>query len=205
MNLALLLRMAVSLKTEAKIVLVSLAVLLFLPIFAVVAIAASGLQAVSDALAWLNPETHKVEIRNPAGDVMLELDATTAWPTTGTVTQEFGIPNLPYEEHHSGLDIANVTGTPITPFMPGRVIKAGPVTEGCGQCVYVDHGNHIVSTYSHMSVVKAKVGDEVKPGDVIGLQGETGWAEGSHLHFTIKLYDIPVNPRIFMVGEPVLN
>jgi murein DD-endopeptidase MepM/ murein hydrolase activator NlpD len=202
MNPALLLRIALSFKTEIKIVLATVAILLLLPLFAVVAIASSGLDAVSDALAAFNPFTHKVEVRDPNGAVIVALDAATTWPTTGKVTQEFGVPNLPYEAHHTGIDIAGSKGDPITTFMAGKVTKVGSITTGCGQCVYIDHGNSITSQYSHMSKVVAAENQEVKPGDVIGLQGETGWAHGTHLHFVIKVQGLPVDPRIFMVGEP---
>lgn len=200
-----ILRIASSLKTEVKIVLAALGVLLLLPSFAVVVVAQSGIELVSNALAWLNPVTHKVEVRDPNGNIITQLDATTAWPTNGVITQEFGVPNPPYEASHSGIDIAGSLGDPVTTFMSGKVTQAGHLSIACGSCVYVNHGNNITSSYSHLSAIKVKAGDEVKPGDIIGSQGQEGWASGVHLHFSIRVYDVLVNPRIFMVGEPPLR
>ncbi len=53
-----------------------------------------------------------------------------------------------------------------------------------------------------MSAVNAVKGQKVKPGDVIGLEGESGWATGPHVHFQINVYGIPVNPRTFLQGNP---
>jgi murein DD-endopeptidase MepM/ murein hydrolase activator NlpD len=86
--------------------------------------------------------------------------------------------------------------------MAGTVTGAGAVSTGCGQCVIVDHGNNVTSSYSHMSTVLVSKGQQVKPGDVLGLEGDTGWAFGVHLHFMIRVYGMPVDPRTFMVGEP---
>jgi murein DD-endopeptidase MepM/ murein hydrolase activator NlpD len=52
-----------------------------------------------------------------------------------------------------------------------------------------------------MSKTNATVGQEVKPGDVVGYVGTTGASTGNHLHFQINVHDIPVNPRTFMAGE----
>lgn len=189
-------------KREIRIILVVLFVLLCLPVISVFAAADAGLQAISNVFAVVNPITHKVEIKDADGVIVAALDASTVWPTRGNVTQEFGVPNPPYEEHHSGIDIAGNDTEPVRAFMNGRVTKTGPITEGCGTCVYVDHGNHITSSYSHLSVVSVAEGQQVKAGDVVGIQGKEGWASGVHLHFSIRVYGILVNPRVFMVGEP---
>lgn len=198
----MILRIISSLKTELKVVFISLAGILLLPALAVLAIAGSGIEPVSKALAAVNPVTRQVEVRDPNGNVIALLDATTVWPTNGIITQEFGVPNPPYETHHTGIDVAGKSGDPITTFMAGKVTQAGAMPGGCGLCVTVDHGNNITSSYLHMSRVNAKEGQEVKPGDVIGYQGTTGWSTGVHLHFMVKVYGVPVDPRVFMVGEP---
>lgn len=46
-------------------------------------------------------------------------------------------------------------------------------------------------------------GQEVEIGEVIGKEGETGWATGPHVHLQINVWGIPVNPRIFLGdGDP---
>lgn len=87
--------------------------------------------------------------------------------------------------------------------MAGTVTKVGNFMQGCGShCVVVDHGYGITSVYAHMSSHTVQVGQSVKPGDVIGHEGKEGWAHGAHLHFEIKVMNIPVNPRVFMIGNP---
>lgn len=202
MKFTLLFGRKVSFRNEILIVLGTIGVLFLLPIFAVAVLASSGLGIVADALVSVNPVTHKVEVRDPSGLIVANVELSTTWPTRGVITQEFGVPNLPYEKHHTGIDIAGNLGTPVTPSMAGKVIDVGSLTEGCGKCVFIDHGNHITSSYSHLSEIKAVKGQEVKPGDVIGLQGKEGWASGVHLHYSVKVYGVLVNPRTFMVGEP---
>lgn len=181
-----------------------LAAIIILPVFVVIGLLNNGVQGASDALVSVDPVTHKVEVRDAKGGLITTMDATTAWPIKGTVTQEFGRPNPPYQAAHSGIDISGGFGTPITVFMQGKVIKVGDVMAGCGShCVIVDHGFGITSVYAHMSAHKVQVGQTVKPGDIIGLEGEEGWAHGAHLHFEIKIANIPVNPRVFMIGNPL--
>ena len=92
----------------------------------------------------------------------------------------------------------------MTAFMPGKVIKVGNVMAGCGShCVILDHGFGVTSVYAHMSAHNVTVGQSVKPGDVIGLEGAEGWAIGAHVHFEIQVMGIPVNPRTFMIGNPL--
>jgi murein DD-endopeptidase MepM/ murein hydrolase activator NlpD len=206
MKWLVVLRIASSFKTEVKIVLLTLAFLLLLPAFAVVAVAQSGTVVVSKALAALNPVTHKVEVRNPNGGIVTELNATTVWPVCGYISEEFGVPHLPWQEHHTGIDIANPSGQigdPVTPFMEGEVILID-VSErsGYGKYAVVDHGHTVTSLYAHLSAVSVQVGDNVRPGDVIGLEGNTGSSTGPHLHLEIKVTGVPVEPRTFMVGEP---
>jgi len=206
MNVALLcLRAFFRCKTEVKIVLIALSVIVLMPIFAVLAVADTGLSVISSALAAINPVTHLVEIHDPTGQVVAQLQATTAWPVRGSVTLEFGQPDPPYQKHHTGIDIAKSTGEPITPFMAGKVTKVDTDPDnssGYGKYVVVDHGNSITSLYGHMSEIKVADKQDVKPGDVLGLEGATGHVTGVHVHFEIRVYGLPVDPRTFMVGDP---
>ena len=193
-----------SFRREIGVVIGVLAALIILPIVAVIGLLNIGVQGASDALVSVDPVTHRVEVRDAKGSLITAMDATTTWPIKGTVTQEFGHPNPPYQIAHTGIDIDGGFGSSVTVFMQGTVIKAGDnVLAGCGShCVIVDHGFGIASIYAHMSAHKVEVGQAVKPGDVIGLEGEEGWAEGAHLHFEIQIAHIPVNPRTFMIGNP---
>jgi len=203
MNVWLLIKLF-SFKKEISIVLITLAIIISMPVFTVFAITQAGISAVSSTLAAVNPISHLIEIKNPNGIVVKQLQASTVWPTTGQVTTEFG-DSTPYQVHHTGIDIAGAVGDPITPFMVGTVtyVNADPNNKtGYGKYVIVDHEDSITSLYGHMSDVSVTVGQQVKPGDTLGLRGNTGHSTGPHLHFEIRVYIIPANPRVFMVGDP---
>ncbi|MES2971466.1 MAG: M23 family metallopeptidase [Patescibacteria group bacterium] len=195
---------------ELKIVLATLGVLFVLPIIAVVVVVSTPIVAVGNALAAVNPITHIVEIFNPNGDKVEEIQLSTTWPTRGYTTDEFGAYGQYRMEHnlgpHTGLDIANeynLIGEPVSPFTEGKVIKVNPFDNGtCGIYVKVQHVFNVTSLYCHLAIALAVEQQDVKPGDIIGLMGSTGASTGAHLHFQVAVYDIPVNPRTFMVGEP---
>jgi murein DD-endopeptidase MepM/ murein hydrolase activator NlpD len=63
-----------------------------------------------------------------------------------------------------------------------------------GNVVVIDHGCGLQSFYAHLSSFDVKEGEEVKHGQVIAHSGQTGLAGGDHLHFTMLLDGIPVNP-----------
>lgn len=177
--------------------------IILLPILAVIGVMTNGVQGASDALVQVNETTHQIEVRTLNGKLIATIEASTTWPIKGVVTQEFGIPNLPYQLAHSGIDIDGGHGAPVTTFMAGKVIRVGNYLPGCGNhCVTVDHGHGITSIYAHMSAHRVQVDQTVKPGDIIGSEGEEGWAHGAHLHFEIRVQNVPVNPRSFLVGNP---
>lgn len=180
---------------------VSLAFLLtlLLPIIAVIVISNTGIAIVADQLVGINLKSHKIEIHDPAsGKVITTLGVSTMWPVKGVVTLEFGEVDLPYQPLHSGIDIAGKTGDPVTPFLKGKVIYVDEISWGYGKHIIIDHGNNLTSLYGHLSKINVKKDDEVKPGDVIGLEGSTGWSTGPHVHFEVRVFGIPVNPRVFL-------
>lgn len=175
---------------------------LSLPIIAVFVVANTGTEVASNALTKIDAVSHVIKVYNAAGEVVAEIQAESTWPLHGTVTLEFGASDLPYQPVHTGIDIAGAYGTPISPFMKGKVIEVGHLSWGYGNYVVVDNGNNITSLYGHMSKTLVGKGQEVKPGDVLGLEGSTGWSTGPHVHFEIKVFGIPVNPRTFLEGNP---
>jgi Peptidase family M23 len=142
--------------TELKIVLVTLGVLIILPAFTLVVMAASATSVVGSAIAALNPITHLVEIFDGNGVKVRDIELSTVWPTAGTITDVFGSYDLFRQElglgPHNGIDIANDPGTPITPFSVGTVIASHDTNDNsCGKYVKVDHGTGVTSLYCHMS------------------------------------------------------
>ena len=106
------------------------------------------------------------------------------------------LPNASY----TGIDIANTLGTSITPFMQGEVVYAGEIFWGYGKHIIIEHGDNIRSIYAHLDKIYVFEGQKVNIGDEIGRMGSTGWSTGPHLHLEIRVYGIPVNPRVFLDG-----
>lgn len=194
-------------KAGIAIVIGVLASLIILPMLSVVVMASTAIDKVSDVLASVNPITHMVDIFDANGNKVAELELSTTWPVGGNITDEFGtLSNFRRAlglSAHSGIDIANAENTPITTFMDGVVTSVDNVDDSaCGKSVLVTHDNGITSRYCHLNSAVELINHKVSPGDVIGYMGNTGTSTGSHLHFMIYVYNIPVNPRTFLVAEP---
>ena len=98
---------------------------------------------------------------------------------------------------HAGLDFKGPIGAPIYAAARGTVSFAG-VRPGYGNCIEITHGNGLLTRYAHMSGYRARIGQQVAPGDIIGMIGNTGRSTGPHLHFEVRINDRPVNPRPFL-------
>ncbi len=97
------------------------------------------------------------------------------------------------EQHHMGVDLASLANSPVTAANRGRVVFAQK--NGIyGLTVIIDHGQGISSLYGHLSEINAAIGDMVEKDGVIGISGQTGLAGGDHLHFSILVNGIFVNP-----------
>lgn len=171
---------------------------LLLVIFSVIVLTQAGIELVSNQLVNIDEVTGVVQVLDPTtGSVYKEVSGPFVWPIVGPITLEFGQSSL-YQVFHTGIDIDGQTGDPITVFYPGTVMYTGEISWGYGRHVIVDHGDNIISIYAHLNSWRVSVGDQVSPGDVIGTMGSTGWSTGSHLHFQINVFGIPVNPRTFL-------
>lgn len=99
-----------------------------------------------------------------------------------------------YRAHH-GVDYAASTGTPISATAAGMVTFAGRRGQ-YGNLVIVQHHNHYVTYYGHLSRFARNIrrGIKVSQGDVIGYVGATGLATGPHLHYEMRLAGKFINP-----------
>lgn len=98
---------------------------------------------------------------------------------------------------HEGIDFSAPTGTPIV-AAAGGVVIAAEYHPQFGNMVEIDHGGDIMTRYGHTSKIYVKVGDIVKRGQHIADIGSTGRSTGSHLHFEVRVKDVPQNPHKFL-------
>ena len=94
---------------------------------------------------------------------------------------------------HLGVDLASLAQSPIPAANSGRVVFAGPLGI-YGNTVLMDHGCGLFSMYSHLSRIETEVKKEVKKGETLGRTGTTGLAGGDHLHFSVLVNGVFVNP-----------
>jgi murein DD-endopeptidase MepM/ murein hydrolase activator NlpD len=102
---------------------------------------------------------------------------------------------------HAGMDFAASTGTPIFATGDGVVARADYDDGGYGNHVRINHGYGYLTLYGHMSKIKAKVGQKVKRGDIIGFVGSTGKSVGPHLHYEVHKNNEPINPVNFYYND----
>jgi murein DD-endopeptidase MepM/ murein hydrolase activator NlpD len=82
---------------------------------------------------------------------------------------------------------------PVVAANDGKVVFAGELGI-YGNCVVVDHGYGLQSIYGHLSEIAVKPGDLLKKGQSMGRSGETGLAGGDHVHFSIQVDGVQVQP-----------
>jgi murein DD-endopeptidase MepM/ murein hydrolase activator NlpD len=97
------------------------------------------------------------------------------------------------QQVHLGFDLAVTTHTPVVAANDGKVVWAAQLGI-YGNCIVVDHGYGLQSIYGHLSELGVKEGDAVKRGQEMGKSGSTGLAGGDHLHFSMQLDGVQVNP-----------
>lgn len=107
----------------------------------------------------------------------------------------YGIPKM-----HNGLDFTAPQGTPIYATGDGRVTTSGDGT-GTGNHVIINHGYGYETVYMHMVRIKARVGQQVKRGEVIGWVGSTGASTGPHCHYEVHINGSPVDPVYFFFND----
>jgi murein DD-endopeptidase MepM/ murein hydrolase activator NlpD len=122
-------------------------------------------------------------------------------PVLGCLTSLFGVQRLhngkPTGDFHAGVDQRGAAGTPIHPIAAG-VVKIVEKWNLRGGTVAVDHGQGVESIYLHMSGFVAKEGEHVGIHDVLGYIGSTGRSTGPHVHWTLYVNGVPVNPGQWM-------
>ena len=127
-------------------------------------------------------------------------------PVKGWVSSHFGYRNetvfTDHDPHfHRGIDIASEEGSPVFATAGAKVAWAGYDENGYGNLVVLDHGYGLKTYYAHLSEVKARVGEKVKKGAVIGHVGSTGKSTGPHLHYEVRIFGESVNPYNYILDQ----
>ncbi len=121
-------------------------------------------------------------------------------PVEGKLSSRFGLrryfndkPRAP----HAGLDFAVARGTPVKASAAGTVLASDDYFFN-GKTIFIDHGNGLITLYCHLDQFDVQAGQTVSKGQLIGLSGETGRATGPHLHWSVVLNGVMVDPELFI-------
>jgi len=134
------------------------------------------------------------------GDWTELADAPSLWPVEGRVGSSFGERQDPINGEgafHSGLDIDAPKGTPVRAAADGNVTDAS-MNAGYGREIILDHGHDVLTVYGHLSAMAVVPGQHVIRGQVIGYVGQSGRATGPHLHYEVRVHNVPVNPHKYL-------
>lgn len=106
-----------------------------------------------------------------------------------------GTPKSP----HSGTDFRSPAGTPVRSLSGGRVVLVADLFY-TGNTVVVDHGEGLLSLYAHLAELLVDEGSELMAGDILGKVGSTGRSTGPHLHLSVRLLDVRVDPLALLAA-----
>lgn len=150
----------------------------------------------------------QASLNQSSGRVVLARDRGTSsvgfsWPADYKYISAYYGESTPFQAAHSGIDLANIPGTPVLAAADGTVITASSMMldgryYGYGNYIVIGHNAKYSSLYGHLMGFNVSVGQEVKKGDVIGYLGNTGWSTGPHLHFEVWDNGSRVNPMGFL-------
>jgi murein DD-endopeptidase MepM/ murein hydrolase activator NlpD len=128
-----------------------------------------------------------------------------AKPVPGCMTSPFGVLRYhngkPTGGFHGGLDQRGPTGTPVTAVATG-IVKVVRMWNIHGGTVAIDHGQGLTTSYLHLSSFATIEGATVRKGDVIGYTGTTGRSSAPHLHWTVSVAGVSVNPSQWVRVPP---
>ncbi len=153
----------------------------------------------------INNDAEKVAVAKSNGSTVPLWNGSFSMPIPNQQAKSFGkqrIINGKLNYTHSGVDISGKTGTHILAPAAGKVVFAGELVVA-GNTVILDHGLGMYSSLVHMSKIGATVGQLVQPGDLVGYVGETGFATGPHLHWTLTVHGNITDPEFLIAKDPL--
>jgi murein DD-endopeptidase MepM/ murein hydrolase activator NlpD len=121
------------------------------------------------------------------------------WPADGMLTSPFGERPGGF---HPGIDIGSLRNLTVRAAIGGRVVAVGEPAgyDGYGNVVVVAIGGGFTTLYAHLARPLASAGEELAPGQVLGIAGCTGWCTGTHVHFELRDRGVPMDPLTLFDG-----
>jgi murein DD-endopeptidase MepM/ murein hydrolase activator NlpD len=104
------------------------------------------------------------------------------------------------QQVHLGYDLSITQHVGVEASNDGRVVYAAPLGI-YGNCIVVDHGYGLQTIYGHLSEIAVHEGDMVKRGQIMGKSGQTGLAGGDHIHFSMQLEGVQIDPKEWWDGH----
>ena len=154
----------------------------------------------NEDMVRINQESAEMNTAFSSWDESLTPVLTMLAPVEGVRSSSFGLrrffndqPRAP----HSGMDIAAPEGTPIIAPAAGVVRATGNYFFN-GNTIILDHGYGLITLYCHMNTIDVEPGMRVEAGEQIGQVGQTGRVTGPHLHWSINLNNVRVDPALFL-------
>jgi murein DD-endopeptidase MepM/ murein hydrolase activator NlpD len=114
--------------------------------------------------------------------------------TTAPFGQRRSYAGGPVTSYHTGHDYGADTGRPVYAPITGTVALAEPL-DVRGKVVILDHGLGVFTGFWHLSQIDVEAGQVVGRGERVGLVGNTGLSTGPHLHWEMRVHNVPVDPR----------
>ncbi len=151
------------------------------------------LEAKTDAMSLLESRLLDERIRKNRLPTSLPIES--SWNASS-----FGYRLDPFTgeaDMHTGVDFPAETGVPIKSAAAGVVVNVEK-NQSYGNVVDIDHGDDLVTRYAHCSKILVQPGALVKRGQVVAEVGTTGRSTGPHLHFEVRIRNVPQNPNRFL-------
>lgn len=98
------------------------------------------------------------------------------------------------QQVHLGYDLSSTQHVDVLAANDGKVVYAAPLGI-YGNCIVLDHGYGLQSIYGHLSQIAVHEDEMVKRGQSMGKSGMTGMAGGDHIHFSMQLEGIQIDPK----------
>jgi murein DD-endopeptidase MepM/ murein hydrolase activator NlpD len=160
-----------------------------------------------DKAYLVDPETERDELARLEG-IFSPVTPQKRWDNTGfalpipggELTSPFGAFrnfNESVETRHTGWDVQATLGQPILASAAGTVAYAG-LLQIRGNCVVIDHGDGVYTTYSHLQQIHVTRGQTITKGQVLGIVGNTGRTSGPHFHWEVAVNGTFVDATQFM-------